>query len=411
MTAAELRSHARRRPSLKDHSRAELRALFAARGWPAYRADQVATWLYQQDATSLEQMTNLPAGLRGEIEAEFELETLAVDLVQQSIDGTQKLLLRAFDGARIEAVLIPEERRHTLCVSTQVGCPLTCSFCATGALGFTRNLSAGEIVDQVLQARRRIPAGEALTNLVFMGMGEPLLNLPNVSEAIRILVDPKGLALAPRRITVSTAGVLPQIAPLLEVAPIHLAVSLHATTDEVRDVLVPLNKRFPLAELMATLRAEPRLNRRRPVFFEYTLMDGVNDSLADARRMPRLIEGIAAKVNVIPMNPHADAPYRPPPTAVVDRFTAALHEAGLRVTLRRDRGRDIDAACGQLANRAAVAKPGAGATGSAEAAAVPPAAPSNARESRQERLAGNRWGPREAGFSGPAVEAHALRDR
>jgi 23S rRNA (adenine2503-C2)-methyltransferase len=293
-------------------------------------------------------------------------------------------------------------------VSTQVGCPLTCSFCATGALGFTRNLSAGEIVDQVLHARRRIPADEALTNLVFMGMGEPLLNLPNVSEAIRILVDPKGLALAPRRITVSTAGVLPQIGALLAVAPIHLAVSLHATTDEVRDVLVPLNKRFPLAELMATLRSEPQLGRRRPVFFEYTLMDGVNDSLEDARRMPRLIAGIPAKVNVIPMNPHADAPYRPPPAAVVDRFTAALHEAGLRVTLRRDRGRDIDAACGQLANRASAPAPGAASGG---ASAGRGAGPGIRPESLQEGLAGNRWDAREAGASHPAVEAHALRDR
>lgn len=353
MSAAVPRSHATRRPSLKDHALPALRALFATRGWPAYRAEQVAHWLYRQDARSLEAMTNLPAGLREAIAAEFELETLEVAALQRSVDGTQKLLLRAFDGAAIEAVLIPEERRHTLCVSTQVGCPLTCSFCATGALGFTRNLSAGEIVDQVLHARRLLPEGESLTNLVFMGMGEPLLNLASVSEAIRILVDPKGLALAPRRITVSTAGVLPQIAPLLAVAPIHLAVSLHATTDEVRDVLVPLNKRFPLAELMKTLRDEPLLSRRRPVFFEYTLMDGINDSLEDARRLPRLIAGIPAKINVIPMNPHADAPYRPPAAAVVDRFTAALHEAGLRVTLRRDRGRDIDAACGQLANRAA----------------------------------------------------------
>jgi 23S rRNA (adenine2503-C2)-methyltransferase len=233
-----------------------------------------------------------------------------------------------------------------------VGCPLTCDFCATGALGFTRNLTCGEIVDQVSQAKRELDADETLTNLVFMGMGEPLLNLPAVSEAIRVLTDPKAFGMAPRRVTVSTAGVLPQIAPLLEVAPIHLAVSLHATTDAVRDVLVPLNKRFPIAELLATLRAEPRINRRRPVFFEYTLMAGVNDSVADARRLPGLLEGIPSKLNVLPMNPHPDAPYRPPAPEVVDRFTAELDRAGLRVTLRRDRGRDIDAACGQLANRA-----------------------------------------------------------
>ncbi len=351
MSAAAPRSHATRRPNLKDFARPALRARFAERGWPAYRADQVASWLYRNDVDEIEAMTNLPAPLREALAADFDLRALEVVETQRSVDGTRKLLLGAFDGARVEAVLIPEERRNTLCVSTQVGCPLTCSFCATGALGFSRNLSTAEIIDQVLLALREMEPGSSLTNLVFMGMGEPLLNLPAVSEAIRILTDPKALALAPRRVTVSTAGVLPQIGPLLEVAPIHLAVSLHATTDAVRDVLVPLNRRFPLAALLET----PRINRRRPVFFEYTLMEGVNDSVEDARRLPELLRGIPSKVNVIPMNPHADAPYRPPAPEVVDRFTAILHDAGVRVTLRRDRGRDIDAACGQLANR----RPGA----------------------------------------------------
>jgi 23S rRNA (adenine2503-C2)-methyltransferase len=346
------RTHATRRRGLKDFSRAALRELFQARGWAAYRADQVATWLYKNDVDSVDAMTNLPASIRQALELEFEMTSLEVERTQRSVDGTIKLLLKAVDGARIEAVMIPEERRHTLCVSTQVGCSLSCDFCATGALGFTRNLSCSEIIDQVLLARRLMPARESLTNIVFMGMGEPLLNLPNVSEAIRILTDPKAFAMAPRRMTVSTAGVLPQIGPLLEVAPIHLAVSLHATTDAVRDILVPLNMRFPIEALLATLRAEPRINRRRPVFFEYTLMDGVNDSDEDARRLPVLIEGIPSKVNVIAMNPHPDAAYRPPPPEVVDRFTATLHRAGVRVTLRKDRGRDIDAACGQLANRA-----------------------------------------------------------
>jgi 23S rRNA (adenine2503-C2)-methyltransferase len=351
MSATESRSHATRRPNLKDFARLALRNRFVQRGWPAYRADQVASWIYRNGVDEIDAMSNLPGPLREALAAEFELRALEVVETQRSIDGTRKLLLSAFDGARVEAVLIPEERRNTLCVSTQVGCPLTCSFCATGALGFSRNLSTAEIIDQVLLSLREMEPGSSLTNLVFMGMGEPLLNLPAVSEAIRILTDPKALALAPRRVTVSTAGVLPQIGPLLEVAPIHLAVSLHATTDEVRDVLVPLNRRFPLDELLETLRQEPRIHRRRPVFFEYTLMEGVNDSIEDARRLPGLLRGIPSKVNVIPMNPHADAPYRPPAQDVVDRFTAALHDAGIRVTLRRDRGRDIDAACGQLANR------------------------------------------------------------
>lgn len=351
MSAPIERTHATRRPSLKDFSREELRSQFEQRGWPAYRADQVSTWLYRNDVEAIEDMKNLPAALRSALSAEFEEGGLRVETIQQSVDGTRKLLLQASDGVRVEAVLIPEERRQTLCVSTQVGCPLTCSFCATGSIGFKRNLRAGEILDQVLHARRLLEDDEQLTNVVFMGMGEPLLNLPNVRSAIRNLVDPKGFAMAPRRITVSTAGVLPQVAPLLDVAPIHLAVSLHATTNEVRDVLVPLNKRYPLEELLATLREEPRINRRRPVFFEYTLMEGVNDSEEDARRLPRLLDGIAGKLNIIPMNPHDDAPYRPPATAVVDRFAEILHQAGMRVTLRRDRGRDIDAACGQLANR------------------------------------------------------------
>lgn len=352
MTAELPTSHAARQPNLKDYALPALRDLCKQRGWPAYRGDQIAAWLYKNDVDSLDAMTNLPADLRASIEADFDLSSLEVVTTQRSTDGTIKLLLGAFDGARVEAVLIPEERRVTLCVSTQVGCPLTCSFCATGALGFTRNLTTAEIVDQVLQARRLLDSDQQLSNLVFMGMGEPLLNLPAVSEAIRLFTDPKAFGMAPRRVTVSTAGVLPQIAPLLEVAPIHLAVSLHATTNEVRDVLVPLNKKFPIERLLDTLRAEPRINRRRPVFFEYTLMAGVNDSIEDARRLPGLIEGIASKVNVIPMNPHPDAPYQPPTSEVVDRFTAELHGAGVRVTLRRDRGRDIDAACGQLANRA-----------------------------------------------------------
>ncbi len=351
MSAPDVRSHATRRPNLKDFGREALRGVFKERGWPAYRADQVAGWLYQSGVDDVEAMTNVPAAIREALAEEFDTRALDVVETQRSVDGTRKLLLGAFDGARVEAVLIPEERRNTLCVSTQVGCPLTCSFCATGALGFTRNLSTAEIIDQVLLAMREMEPDSSLTNLVFMGMGEPLLNLPAVSEAIRILTDPKAFALAPRRVTVSTSGVLPQIAPLLEVAPIHLAVSLHATTDEVRDVLVPLNRRFPIAELLETLREEPRINRRRPVFFEYTLMAGVNDSVEDARRLPALLRGIPSKVNIIPMNPHPDAPYEAPAPEVVDRFTAELHAAGVRVTLRRDRGRDIDAACGQLANR------------------------------------------------------------
>jgi 23S rRNA (adenine2503-C2)-methyltransferase len=339
------------RPNLKDHSREALRGLLKEQGVPAYRADQVLAWIYQQGVEDPAEMSNLPLELRERIAKEWSFRSLEVRSVQRSVDGTRKLALEAVDGAVIESVLIPEERRNTLCLSTQVGCPLACSFCATGYLGFTRNLTTSEIVDQVLRAREALDPDETLTNIVFMGMGEPLLNLPAVLEAIRIFIDPKTLAMAPRRITVSTSGLVPQIRELLEVGPINLAISLHATTDAVRDELVPLNRRFPLETLLGALRAEELISRKRPVFFEYTLIEGANDSLEDARRLPRLLSGIPAKVNVIPMNPHPDSDARPPSDAVCDRFTAELHAAGMRVTLRKNRGRDIDAACGQLAAR------------------------------------------------------------
>jgi len=338
--------------NLKDLSLPGLGEYFVSRGIPRYRADQVAGWLYQRGVEDPFEMTNLDAPLRQRLARESRTRALSLDVMNQSSDGTRKLVLSSLvDGAVVEAVLIPEERRNTLCVSTQVGCPLTCSFCATGAMGFTRNLTTAEIVDQVCRAREVLEDSERISNVVFMGMGEPLLNLPAVGRAIEILTHPKAFAMAPRRITVSTAGLLPKIRELLEVGPINLAVSLHAARDEVRDVLVPLNRRFPLAALLGGLRNEELISARRPVFFEYTLIQGVNDSPEDAERLPALLRGIPSKLNVIPMNPHADAPYQPPDRETIDRFAAILHAGGLRVTLRRSRGADIDAACGQLAAR------------------------------------------------------------
>lgn len=339
------------RPCIKDHGPDALRDRFRREGLPAYRADQVLAWVYGRGVLDPEAMTNLDKGLRARLAESWDWQRLRLTDRLASRDGTRKLVFGTPDGHVIESVLIPEERRLTLCLSTQVGCPLACSFCATGSLGLARNLTTAEIVDQVTLAREQLEPGESLTNVVFMGMGEPLLNWPAVRESIAILTHPKALAMAPRRVTVSTSGVVPRIHDVLEAAPVNLAVSLHATTDEVRDVLVPLNKRFPIDVLLASLRDDPLVTRRRPVFFEYTLMAGVNDSPEDARRLARLLRDIPSKLNAIPMNPHADAPYRPPSDAVVDRFTAAAHAEGLRVTLRRNRGRDIDAACGQLAAR------------------------------------------------------------
>ena len=339
------------RANLKSLSIDALRAEFRKRGIASYRADQIASWMYRRGVDDLAEMTDLGSDLRAQLAAEFDTRALEIRDAQLSVDGTRKLALETRDGKILEAVLIPEERRNTICVSTQVGCPLACSFCATGALGFTRNLTTAEIIDQVCRMNEVVGEGETVTNLVFMGMGEPLLNLPAVLEAIRLLTDQRAFAMAPRRITVSTVGVLPRLGALLDFGPINLAVSLHATNNEQRDELVPLNRRFPLEELLGALREDKRINARRPVFFEYTLIEGVNDSLEDARRLPHLLRGISCKLNVIPMNGHEDSGYRAPARPVIDAFTAELHRAGMRVTLRRSRGADIDAACGQLAAR------------------------------------------------------------
>jgi 23S rRNA (adenine2503-C2)-methyltransferase len=338
-------------PNLKDHSIESLRERLAADGMRGFRAEQIAGWLYRRGVEDPEQMTDLGREDRARLAQGWSARALDVLRVDCAEDGTRKALLAAADGAQIEAVLIPEEERTTLCVSTQVGCPLACSFCATGALGFTRNLRAAEIVDQVCRMRELLPEGRELTNVVFMGMGEPLLNLDAVVEAVRLLVHPKAFGLSPRRVTVSTVGIVPRIGALLEAVPVNLAVSLHATTDAVRDVLVPQNRHFPLALLLGALRAQPRISARRPVFFEYTLIDGVNDSLEDARRLPRLLAGIPAKLNLIPMNPHPDSPYQAPPPERIDAFLRELAARGMTVTLRRSRGPDIQAACGQLALR------------------------------------------------------------
>jgi 23S rRNA (adenine2503-C2)-methyltransferase len=339
------------RPNLKDYSLERLRERFAAEGLRGYRAEQVAGWLYQRGVDDVAAMTDLGLELRAQLARTWDTNALSVVRVDRSVDGTLKAVLRAGDGAAVESVLIPEAARTTLCVSTQVGCPLACSFCATGFLGFTRNLSTAEIVDQVCRMRELLDEGREITNVVFMGMGEPLLNHAAVIEAVRLFLHPKAFGFAPRRVTVSTVGVLPRIAPLLDAVPVNLAVSLHATTDAVRNRLVPLNRRFPLSALMETLRGLDSVTVRRPVFFEYTLIGGVNDSLDDARRLPELLRGIPSKVNLIPMNTHPDSPHGPPEESVIDRFLRELAGRGVTVTLRRSRGPDIQAACGQLALR------------------------------------------------------------
>jgi 23S rRNA (adenine2503-C2)-methyltransferase len=341
------------RANLKDYPIEALRERFARDGLAPYRAEQIAGWLYQRGVEDPAAMSDLARDVRVRLADEWEMRALEVVKVERSVDGTLKAVLAARDGVRIESVLIPEPERTTLCVSTQHGCPIACSFCATGALGFGRNLTTAEIIDQVCRMRELLEPGRRITNIVFMGMGEPLLNLRAVIPAVRLLVHPKAFAMAPRRVTVSTVGVVPRIGELLRSVPVNLAVSLHATTDEVRDRLVPLNRRFPLASLLGELRALDCISPRRPVFFEYTLIDGVNASRDDARRLAALLHKIPSKLNVIPLNPHADSPHAPPPEPVIDAFLREAAASGLRVTLRRSRGSDIQAACGQLALRGA----------------------------------------------------------
>jgi 23S rRNA (adenine2503-C2)-methyltransferase len=334
--------------SILSYPPEELGEAFAADGLQPYRAGQIARWVYGRGVRDFALMTDLGVALRNRLAEAWSTRALGLDSVHASRDGTRKLVLETQEGARLEAVIIPEERRRTVCVSSQLGCSLDCSFCATGRMGLGRNLRPEEIVDQVLLANE-ILAGddERVSNVVFMGMGEPLLNLRNVVRAIHTLTHAPYLGLGARRITVSTAGVVPKLAELAEAVAVRLAVSLHATTDETRDELVPLNRRFPLDRLLEACRRYP-LGRGDRISFEYALIRGVNDSPADVRRLVRLLHGIRAKVNLIPLNEHPGTSYRRVGEEDVNRFADALAQAHVNVTVRRSRGDDIYAACGQL---------------------------------------------------------------
>jgi 23S rRNA (adenine2503-C2)-methyltransferase len=332
---------------------AELAARVSAAGEPAYRSEQVFRWLHGRGVDSLEQMTNVPPSLRQALAAEGTWTPLVEEVLQEAADGTRKMRFRTGDGRAIESVLIPDEdeerNKLTLCVSSQVGCAMDCSFCATATLGYGRNLSAGEIVEQVYRATRL--AGRRPTNLVFMGMGEPLHNFDNVAKAFALLQHPWGANFSARRITVSTAGLVSGIDKLGQLMPApNLAISLNATTDEVRDQLMPVNKRWPIAALLDAARRFP-LSHGRRVTFEYVMLAGVNDTDADADRLPRLLRGIPTKVNLIPWNGFAGPPYQRPSAERIRTFQERLRAGGLPVYIRSPRGDDIDAACGQLAAR------------------------------------------------------------
>jgi len=327
-----------------------VREWVAARGLPKYRAEQILTWIYHRRVSDLGAMTNVARELREQLAAAFALSRLEPERVARSIDGTRKLLFRLRGGYAVESVLIPEAPRLTLCISSQAGCGMGCEFCATARLGLQRNLSEDEIVGQVMAAEREFDPGESITNIVFMGMGEPLHNYDAVVAAIEILCAPWGLNISARRITVSTVGLLPQMERLVRETNVNLAVSLTATTEAQRARLMPVNRKYPLAQLLAMCRALPIAQRRR-ITFEYVMLAGINDSPADADRLVKLLHGIRAKVNLIPFNPFPGAGVARSSDAAIEAFRARVSAAGVLATVRRSRGRDIDAACGQLAAR------------------------------------------------------------
>jgi 23S rRNA (adenine2503-C2)-methyltransferase len=342
------------RVNLIGMGRGELAALFAGFGLPAFRARQVWHWIYHRGARGFDEMTTLAKPLRAELAERCVLLRPEVVREQLSADRTRKWLLRAPGGGEVETVFIPEEDRGALCISSQVGCALSCAFCHTGTQPLVRNLSAADIVGQMLIARDSCgewpspPGGRLLSNVVMMGMGEPLLNYDSVAAALKIVMDQEGISISRRRITLSTAGYVPNMERCGAELGVNLAVSLHAVTDALRDELVPLNRKFPISELLAACRAYPGANNARRITFEYVMLRGINDSPADARALVRLLSGIPAKVNLIPFNPWPGAPYECSPDAAIAAFAEIVNGAGYSAPVRVPRGRDILAACGQL---------------------------------------------------------------
>ncbi len=364
MSSRESRRVVASKPGLSGLPLGDLEKWLDGEGQPAYRARQIRDAIWHQNAVVADELGPLPAALKSRLAESFRLDTIVADEVKVSDGGlTEKALHRLSDGALIESVLMhypargfsapgrPLHReRNTLCISSQAGCAVGCPFCATGELGFGRDLETAEIVDQVRHAAKRMGAsGRRITNVAFMGMGEPLLNLDRVLEAVTILADPRKFALGARHVVVSTSGVVPGIRRLTALGPqFTLAVSLHAARDPLRDVLVPLNRRWPVAEVAAAARDHARATGRR-VSYEYVMISGVNDTDADADALARLLRGDLAHVNLIPMNPVAHTPWQASPPERIAEFAALVRQRGIGVTIRANRGQDAGAACGQLA--------------------------------------------------------------
>lgn len=343
------------RRNLLGLSRTELDAEMAALGEKPFRARQLWHWIYHRGERDFGNMTTLAKDFRARLANTHEVARPDVSREQTSDDRTRKWLVRFDDGQEAESVYIPEDDRGAVCISSQVGCTLTCTFCHTGTQKLVRNLSAAEIVGQFMVARDSYgewptpkDGGRLISNIVMMGMGEPLFNYDNVATALRIIMDHEGIALSKRRITLSTSGVVPMMLRCGDELGVNLAVSLHAVNDELRDVLVPINKKYPLAELMAACRAYPGANNARRITYEYVMLKGINDSPADAHALARLVKGTPAKFNLIPFNAWPGAAYECSSSNAMHRFAAILNDAGYSAPIRSPRGRDIMAACGQL---------------------------------------------------------------
>ena len=335
-------------PDLAELELPELESTLQAEGFEAYHARQLFRWIYKRGTVDLERMTDLSRELRARLATTFVISTPRVVEDLSAADGTRKFVLELGDGRRIESVFIPDTPAMTFCISTQVGCAMGCGFCLTGQMGLIRHLTAGEIAGQVRVLARETELLNRPFNIVLMGMGEPLHNYDNTMKALRILNSEHGLAISPRRITLSTVGIVPGLDRLAhEPLMPNLAVSLHATTDDQRTALVPPNRKYPLADILDACRRFP-LKRRNRITFEYVLLDGVNDTPEDARRLARLLANLKAKINLIPLNPAPGIPFERPSDARVDRFAQILADKHFTVSVRKSRGREIRAACGQL---------------------------------------------------------------
>lgn len=334
--------------NIKNIPLEELKVQFLELGLEGYRARQVKQWLFQKDATGFDQMTNISKIYQQKLGELYFIPKLPVLIQQASSDGTIKFLLKLDDGEKIESVWIPAESRRTVCVSTQVGCGMACDFCLTGEMGLKRNLSIYEIIEQIGAIKRSLPDNEKITNLVFMGMGEPLANTKNLYPALEILLDPECYNFSRQHITVSTSGLAPEIEKFGDKTPVKLAISLNATNDEVRDIVMPINKKFNLKKLLDACK-KMKLPKRNRITFEYVMLHGVNDTMEDAKRLVKILSELKAKINLLPFNEYPGSPYKRPPDEWVKKFQKYLLDRHFVAVVRKSRGRDILGACGQLA--------------------------------------------------------------